>query len=41
MMRLPWFGFHSPKSIVEAATILAAEGPQAMLIAGGTDLLPT
>jgi len=40
MMRLPWFGFHSPKSIVEAATILAAEGPQAMLIAGGTDLLP-
>src|SRR6266705_2047948 len=40
MMRLPWFGFHSPKSIVEAAKILTAEGPQAMLIAGGTDLLP-
>ncbi|HKB62727.1 MAG TPA: FAD binding domain-containing protein [Burkholderiales bacterium] len=40
MMRLPWFGFHSPKSIVEAAEILAAEGPQAMLIAGGTDLIP-
>src|SRR5712675_1487306 len=40
MMRLPWFGFHSPKTIDEAATILAAEGPQAMLIAGGTDLLP-
>jgi 4-hydroxybenzoyl-CoA reductase subunit beta len=39
-MRLPWFGFHSPKSIVEAAKILAAEGPQAMPIAGGTDLLP-
>ncbi|HEY6239611.1 MAG TPA: FAD binding domain-containing protein [Burkholderiales bacterium] len=39
-MRLPWFGFHSPKTIVEAAKILAAEGPQAMLIAGGTDLLP-
>jgi len=39
-MRLPWFGFHSPKSIVEAAEILAAEGPQAMLIAGGTDLIP-
>ena len=40
MMRLPWFEFHSPRSISEAAKILAAEGPQAMLIAGGTDLLP-
>src|SRR5258708_23103606 len=40
MRRRPWCGFHSPKSIVEAATIHAAEGPQAMLIAGGTDLLP-
>ena len=40
MMRLPWFRFHSPRSISEAAKILAAEGPQAMLIAGGTDLLP-
>jgi len=40
MMRLPWFKYHSPKSIAEAARILAAEGPDAMLIAGGTDLLP-
>ena len=40
MMRLPWFGFHSPTTISEAAKILAAEGPRAMLIAGGTDLLP-
>ena len=40
MMRLPWFDFRSPKSIGEVATILAGEGPQAMLIAGGTDLLP-
>jgi len=40
MMRLPWFGFHSPKTVSDAARILAAEGPQAMLIAGGTDLLP-
>src|SRR5205814_8875220 len=40
MMRLPWFGFRSPTSVAEAARILAAEGPQAMLIAGGTDLLP-
>jgi len=40
MMRLPWFGFRSPTSVEEAAKILAGEGPQAMLIAGGTDLLP-
>jgi len=40
MMRLPWFGFRSPSTVAEAAKILAAEGPQAMLIAGGTDLLP-
>ena len=40
MMRLPWFGFRSPATVAEAAKILAAEGPQAMLIAGGTDLLP-
>ena len=40
MMRLPWFGFRSPATLDEAARILAGEGPQAMLIAGGTDLLP-
>ncbi len=40
MMRLPWFKYHSPRSVAEAARILAAEGAQAMLIAGGTDLLP-
>ena len=40
MIRLPWFAFHSPRTIAEAARILAAEGPQAMLIAGGTDLVP-
>ena len=39
-MRLPWFGFRTPATIGEAAKILAGEGPQAMLIAGGTDLLP-
>jgi 4-hydroxybenzoyl-CoA reductase subunit beta len=39
-MRLPWFQFHAPKSVAEAARMLAGEGPQAMLIAGGTDLLP-
>jgi 4-hydroxybenzoyl-CoA reductase subunit beta len=40
MMRLPWFKYHAPRSVAEAARILAAEGEQAMLIAGGTDLLP-
>jgi len=40
MMRLPWFAHRSPRSVAEAARILAAEGPEAMLIAGGTDLLP-
>jgi len=40
MMRLPWFGFRTPTSIGEAAKVLAGDGPQAMLIAGGTDLLP-
>ena len=40
MMRLPWFRYEAPRSIAEAARILAAEGPGATLIAGGTDLLP-
>lgn len=40
MLRLPWFDYRTPRSVAEAARILAGEGPQAMLIAGGTDLLP-
>jgi len=40
MIRMPWFGWRSPATVAEAAKILAAEGPQAMLIAGGTDLVP-
>jgi len=40
MMRLPWFEWRSPRSLGEAAKILAGEGPGAMLIAGGTDLIP-
>jgi 4-hydroxybenzoyl-CoA reductase subunit beta len=40
MMRLPWFEHRAPKTSAEAARILAGEGPEAMLIAGGTDLLP-
>jgi 4-hydroxybenzoyl-CoA reductase subunit beta len=40
MMRLPWFDYRAPRSVAEAAKILAGEGPEAVLIAGGTDLLP-
>jgi 4-hydroxybenzoyl-CoA reductase subunit beta len=40
MLRLPWFDYRAPRSLAEAAAILAGEGPQAMLVAGGTDLLP-
>jgi 4-hydroxybenzoyl-CoA reductase subunit beta len=40
VLRLPWFDYRAPRSVAEAAKILAGEGPAAMLIAGGTDLLP-
>jgi len=39
-MRLPWFEYHAPETLAEAAQILAGEGANAALIAGGTDLLP-
>jgi 4-hydroxybenzoyl-CoA reductase subunit beta len=40
VLRLPWFDYRAPRTVAEAAEILAGEGPSAMLIAGGTDLLP-
>jgi 4-hydroxybenzoyl-CoA reductase subunit beta len=40
MMRLPLFEFRAPQTIAEAARILDGEGPRAMPLAGGTDLLP-
>ena len=40
MLRLPWFDYRAPRTVAEASRILADEGPAAMLIAGGTDLLP-
>ena len=40
MMRLPWFEYRAPATLAEAVRILAGEGTNAMLIAGGTDLLP-
>ena len=40
MMRLPLFAFRAPRMLEEAARILHGEGPSAMPLAGGTDLLP-
>jgi 4-hydroxybenzoyl-CoA reductase subunit beta len=40
MMRLPLFAFRAPRTLDEAARILHGEGPDAMPLAGGTDLLP-
>jgi 4-hydroxybenzoyl-CoA reductase subunit beta len=40
MMRLPLFAFRAPRTLDEAARILHSEGPSAMPLAGGTDLLP-
>jgi len=41
MMRLPHFRFHAPRTVEEAADLLASPAPGgAMLVAGGTDLLP-
>ncbi|MFN0149079.1 MAG: FAD binding domain-containing protein [bacterium] len=40
MMRLPLFAYHAPRTLDEAARILDGEGPDASLLAGGTDLLP-
>jgi 4-hydroxybenzoyl-CoA reductase subunit beta len=38
MMRLPYFRYHAPRTVDEAADLLA--GGDAMIVAGGTDLLP-
>ena len=40
MMRCPPFSYHAPATALEAAKILRAEGPSAVLIAGGTDVIP-
>lgn len=40
MLRLPPFRYLAPHNLDEAARMLAAEGSQAMLVAGGTDLYP-
>ncbi|HET7786133.1 MAG TPA: FAD binding domain-containing protein [Myxococcales bacterium] len=40
MMRLPRFRHLTPRTVAEAAAMLADLGPDAALLAGGTDLLP-
>src|SRR5262245_55989830 len=40
MLRLPDFTYRRPQNLREAAAMLAGEGPNAMLVAGGTDLWP-
>jgi len=40
MLRLPPFVYRAPRSLNEATHMLAQEGEQAMLVAGGTDLFP-
>ena len=40
MMRLPYFRYLQPKTVDEAARMLRDGGPEAMVLAGGTDLLP-
>ena len=40
MMRLPPFRYLAPRTAAEAARMLADNGPEAMAVAGGTDLFP-
>jgi len=40
MMRAPDFRYHAARSVRDAARALRDGGPEAMLIAGGTDLVP-
>jgi 4-hydroxybenzoyl-CoA reductase subunit beta len=40
MIRLPRFRYAGPRTIPEAIQLLADAGPEAALLAGGTDLLP-
>jgi 4-hydroxybenzoyl-CoA reductase subunit beta len=40
MLRLPEFSYAGPRSLDEAADLLAKHGASAMVVAGGTDLYP-
>src|ERR1700687_4055757 len=40
MLRLPQFQYLAPRDLDEAASLLAERSPQAVVVAGGTDLYP-
>ncbi len=40
MLPLPIFEYHKPRTLAEATGLLAALGDKAMILAGGTDVLP-
>jgi len=40
MLRLPPFEYLAPRTVAEAVTMLAERGPEATIVAGGTDLYP-
>jgi 4-hydroxybenzoyl-CoA reductase subunit beta len=40
MMRLPRFQYFAPRTVSDAAALLATHGPAAALVSGGTDLWP-
>src|SRR3990172_653566 len=40
MLRLPSFEYLAPKTLAEATSIMSDHGPEAMYVAGGTDLYP-
>jgi 4-hydroxybenzoyl-CoA reductase subunit beta len=40
MLRLPKFRYLQPRSVTEAVRMMADSGPDAMFVAGGTDLYP-
>jgi 4-hydroxybenzoyl-CoA reductase subunit beta len=40
MLRLPSFEYLAPRTLNEAVEMLTQHGPEAMLVAGGTDLFP-
>lgn len=40
MLPLPIFDYHKPRTLAEATRLLASLGDKAMILAGGTDVLP-
>ena len=40
MMRLPPFEYRAPVAVADAVKLMADHGPDAMVVAGGTDLYP-